>query len=312
MSPRNISETLTRTLVPKPPFDFELTAGYHTYFQGRYGTDSLDGGVYKRLLDLNGDLVLASVSSTGSMDSPRLEVELQGRALTSQNADAAADQVAWLLGADQDLALFYELAGQDPRMAAIVERFRGLHLPHTATVFEALVLGILGQQIATNVARIIRTLLIETYGPNETFGGETYWAFPRSETLAAVSVEELRGMKLSWRKAEYVQGIAMAALESPGQDLEHFRRLDDDEVVKAATALRGIGNWTAQWLLIRALGRPDGLPLGDLALRRVVSQMYFEGTPVTDAQVEEFCERWRPWRTYATVYWFTAMRQGMA
>jgi len=261
---------------------------------------------------MDGDLVLASVSSSGSVDSPQLEVELQGRKMTAQMADTAADAVAWLLGVDQNMTPFYDMAGQDPVMGAIVQRFRGLHLPHTATVFEALVLGILGQQIATNVARIIRTLLIETYGPHENFDGETYYAFPRPETLAAVSVEELRGMKLSWRKAEYVQGIALAALDSGGQNLEDFRGLADDEVVKAAMALRGIGNWTAQWLLIRALGRTDGLPLGDLALRRVVSQLYFAGAPVTDAQVEEFCQRWRPWRTYATVYWFTAMRRGMA
>lgn len=298
-------------MAPKAPFDFELTAGYHTYFQGRYGTDSLDQGVFRRLLDLDGDLVLASVHSSGTVDFPRLQVELQGRRLTGQMADAAAGEVAWLFGADQDLAPFYELAGQDPKMEAIVRRFLGLHLPHTATVFEALVLGILGQQIATNVARIIRTLLIETHGPQETFDGETYYAFPRPETLAPVTIEELRGMKLSWRKAEYVQGIALAALDAPGHNLEGFRELSDDEVVRAATALRGIGNWTAQWLLIRALGRTDGLPLGDLALRRVVSQLYFEGAPVTDAQVEEFCQKWRPWRTYATVYWFTAMRQGM-
>ena len=303
---------ITRIVVPKAPFDFELTAGYHTYFQGRYGTDSLEGGVYRRLLDLDGHLVLASVSSSGTVDSPQLEVELQGQDMTLGVADTAADAVGWLLGVEQDLASFYDLAGQDPNMAGIVQRFRGLHLPHTASVFEALVLGILGQQIATNVARIIRTLLIETYGPHEDFDGETYYAFPRPEVLASVPVEELRGLKLSWRKAEYVQGIALAALDSGGRNLEDFERLADDEVVKAATALRGIGNWTAQWLLIRALGRPDGLPLGDLALRRVVSQLYFEGVPVTDAQVEGFCQRWRPWRTYATVYWFTAMRRGMA
>ena len=73
-----------------------------------------------------------------------------------------------------------------------------------------------------------------------------------------------------------------------------------------------VGQWTAQWLLIRALGRPDALPLGDLALRRVVSRLYFQEEPLNDAQVEEFCRRWSPWRTYATTYMFTAMRTGMA
>ena len=72
-----------------------------------------------------------------------------------------------------------------------------------------------------------------------------------------------------------------------------------------------MGQWTAQWVLIRSLGRPDALPLGDLALRRAVSKLYFGGDEINDSQLEEFSRRWSPWRTYATVYLFTALRQGM-
>ena len=303
-------DRISRNITPVAPFDFELTAGYLTYFQGRYATDSLVDGVYRRLLDLDGQLVLASVSSLGSLEKPELSVELQGEGLTSDNVEVATDKVAWILGVGQELEPFYASAQGDPAMAAITQRFHGLHMPHTASVFEALVLAILGQQIATNVARIIRTLLIETYGPRQTIDGETYYAFPRPETLAALRVEDLRGMKLSQRKAEYVHGIACTALDDP-EFIEGLHHLDDEAVVRQITSLRGVGNWTAQWLLIRALGRPDALPLGDLALRRVVSRLYFQDEPLNDTQVEEFCRRWSPYRTYATTYMFTAMRTGM-
>ena len=295
---------------PVAPFDFELTSGYLTYFQSRYGTDSLDQGVYRRLLDLDGRLVLASVRSVGSVDSPRLLMEFEGDNLGSAVTDAAAARVGWLLGVEQDLAPFYRLAQQDPTMAALVDRFRGLHLPHTASVFEALILGILGQQISTSVARVLRTLLIETYGPKAEFNGETCYAFPRPESLAAASVEELRGLKLSKSKAEYVQGVAAETLISPDLSLDRLGGLEDEDLVRRVVQLRGVGRWTAQWLLIRAMGRPDALPLGDLALRRVVSQLYFGNNPIDDKQVEEFCRQWSPWRSYATVYWFTALRLG--
>ena len=304
-------DRIFRNITPVAPFDFELTAGYLTYFQGRYATDSLVDGVYRRLLDLDGQLVLASVSSLGSLEKPELSVELQGEGLTSDNVEVATDKVAWILGVGQELEPFYASAQGDPAMAAITQRFHGLHMPHTASVFEALVLAILGQQIATNVARIIRTLLIETYGPRQTIDGETYYAFPRPETLGALRVKDLRGMKLSQRKAEYVHGIACTALDDP-EFIEGLHHLDDEAVVRQITSLRGVGNWTAQWLLIRALGRPDALPLGDLALRRVVSRLYFQDEPLNDTQVEEFCRRWSPYRTYATTYMFTAMRTGMA
>ena len=299
------------TIKPVAPFDFGLTAGYHTYFQGRYGSDSLTDGVYRRLLDLEGNLVLASVRSVGSVEAPELVVELQSENLNSGDVELAAGQVAWLLGTAQDLTPFYQAAQADSPLSAIVRQFHGLHLPHTASVYEALVLAILGQQIATNVARIIRTLIIETHGPSQTFDGQDYYAFPRPETLAALPVEQLREMKLSQRKAEYVKGISQAALELSPDGFESLHRLSDEEVVQNTVKIRGVGVWTAQWVLIRALGRPDALPLGDLALRRVVSRVYFGGSEINDAQLDEFAQRWSPWRTYATVYLFTAMRSGM-
>ena len=300
----------TTFIEPVAPFDFDLTAGYHTYFQGRYGSDSLEDGVYRRLLDLGGNLLLASVSSVGSVDQPRLQIDLQGERLGAEHVANAARRVGWLLGADQDLGPFYSMASRDHILSSIAERFRGLHLPHTATVFEALVLAILGQQISTQVARVIRTLLIETYGPRLMADGVTYYAFPRPDRLAEAPVEELRGLKLSWRKAEYVRGIAVSALQE-AEGLEYLHRLDDGEVISRVTSLRGVGPWTAQWLLVRALGRPDALPLGDLALRRTVSKLGFGGQLVHDKEVEEYCQRWSPWRTYATVYMFAAMRTPM-
>ena len=306
MSPVNMTRETT-FLDPAAPFDFDLTAGYHTYFQGRYGSDSLENGVYRRLLDLKGNLVLASVSSVGSVQQPRLQIELQGERLNAEDMARASDLMSWLLGAEQLLTPFYRMADGDPTLSAITERFYGLHLPHTATVFESLVLAILGQQISTQVARVIRTLLIESYGPRLVVDGASYYAFPRPQQLAEAPVEELRGLKLSWRKAEYVHGIALEATDG----LESLHQLDDREAVSQVMQLRGVGPWTAQWLLVRALGRPDALPLGDLALRRAVSNLYFDGQPVKDSEIEQFCRRWSPWRSYATVYMFAAMRTPM-
>ena len=164
-------DSTTLRLEPTAPFDFDLTAGYHTYFQGRSGADNLDNGVYRRLLDLGGKLALASVSSVGNVDVPGLELELRGEALTEADSKFAADQVEWMLGTGQDLAQFYSLAGSDPEMEGLVRQFRGLHLPRTETLFESLVLAILGQQISAGVARTMRMLLIERYGVRAEFDG---------------------------------------------------------------------------------------------------------------------------------------------
>ncbi|MQG40326.1 MAG: DNA-3-methyladenine glycosylase 2 family protein [SAR202 cluster bacterium] len=302
-------DRLTVSIKPVPPFNFELTAGYHTYFQSRYGTDTMEDGVYRRLIDLDDKLVLASVRSIGTLEAPELALELQGPELSPDDVESATDRVSWLLGVDQGLAPFYELGRADQAMAGLVEQFYGLHLPHTASVFEALVLAVLGQQISTNVARIIRTLLIETFGPSAEFDGETYYAFPRPASIWASSPAELHTMKLTQRKSEYVHGLAGSALD-PEMGLECLEELTDREIVEKLVALRGVGMWTAQWALIRAVGRPDALPLGDLALRRVVSRLFMDGEDVNDAKVEEIAQRWSPYRTYATVYLFSALRTG--
>ena len=299
---------LAFSLEPMPPFDFELTAAYHTYFQARSGADTLDAGVYRRLLDLEGRLVLVSVRSAGTVDEPRLSVELRGEGVSEADRGPAADQLRWMLGTDQDMEPFYALTGSDPAMAGLVKEFRGLHLPRTATLFESLVLAILGQQISASVARSLRLLLIERFGARAEFDGVPYYSFPRPEAILPSSVEELRTLKLSQRKAEYLHGLAEAAT---APDWAKVWWLPDEEFTRRLTALRGIGNWTAQWAMVRGLARPDALPLGDLALRRGVSRLLRDGEPVNDAEVETLAERWRPWRSYATAYLFAAMRSGM-
>ena len=127
-------DRLTVSIKPVPPFNFELTTGYHTYFQNRYGTDSMEDGVYRRLIDLDDKLVLASVRSIGTLEAPELALELQGPELSPDDVESATDRVSWLLGVDQGLAPFYELGRDDKAMAGLVEQFYGLHLPHLSLI----------------------------------------------------------------------------------------------------------------------------------------------------------------------------------
>ena len=302
--------TLTRIITPVAPYDFELTAGQPNYSRDQeFKTEDYIDGAYLRLLDLGDKAALAQVESTGSVDDPALTVSLTGDDLTDDDAERAGRQITWLLGCDQDLRPFYDSVAHDPILRDVVEQFYGYHNTRTASVFEALVQAVMGQQIATAVARIVRNLLIQNYGLHTSIGDREWYAFPRAETLARAEVSDLRQLKLSVRKSEYIQGIARAALESP-DGFERMHDLPDDEVVKGMVALRGVGNWTAQWVLVRALARPDGFPIGDLALRRTVASLYFDGAEINDEELLEFSHRWSPWRSYATAYLFAALRAG--
>jgi DNA-3-methyladenine glycosylase II len=297
------------TLLPAPPYSFDLTAAYATFFRGRYGSDTFEGGIFQRLIDLGDHLCLASVRSSGTIDLPSLKVELTGTALDDAAIAKAEGQIAWILGIDQDLTPFHQLAQNDPTLSPLVQALRGLHIPHTASVYEALVLAILGQQISSHVARVLRTLLIETYGPALEVSGVIYHSFPRPNDLLAAGVDRLHALGFSARKSQYIADIS-ASVASGQLDLEGLQTRSDEEVTRILTDIRGVGLWTINWLFIRALGRTDGFPHGDLALCRILGQLLNAGTPLRPEEALEYSRRWSPFRSYVIAYLFAAMRSG--
>ena len=299
----------TFTVTPVPPFDFTMTADYTTYFRGRYLWEFYEDGVYRRVVDLGGRLGIASVRSLGTVDAPLLEVEVAAPSLDEAAVDAARRQVEWVFQTNVDLTPFYTMAEADPFLAPLTAMHWGFRVPQGTSVLEGLVNAILGQQISGQVARAVRRQVMESYGESITVDGVEYRAFPTAEALAAVGVEELRANKLSWRKAEYVWDIA--SKEASGEiDLQGLYNRSDDEVVETLTKLRGVGVWTAHWLMVRTLGRTDGFPHGDLAIQRTLGNVVNNGVRMTAEEALEYSLRWSPYRTYVTTYLFAAIRSG--
>ena len=170
-----------------------------------------------------------------------------------------------LLGFDFDLVAFSAWAAGEERLAPLVVRFAGFRPTLAPDPFEMLVGAITAQQVSLFAAVAIRNRLVERFG--ERVG--RVWAFPARERIAAASEEELFSLGFSRRKAEYVIGLARSDL-----DLAALTLLPDDEVKAQLTALRGLGEWTADWFLARYLGRPRAWPAGDLALRKAVRALY--------------------------------------
>ena len=104
---------------------------------------------------------------------------------------------------------------------------------------------------------------------------------------------------------------ALSILHIDGAIEDHrLEGMDDGTAVAELTAVRGVGRWTAQWVLMRALGRTDVLPEGDLALRRVVSQLYYGGASIGEQQIAGVAmEHWHPYRGLATTYLFANLRR---
>jgi DNA-3-methyladenine glycosylase II len=170
-----------------------------------------------------------------------------------------------LLGLEFELEPFYAWAAGVPELADLPRRFRGFRPALVPDPFEALVVSITAQQVSLASATAIRSRLIERFGAPV---GRA-WAFPARDRLAVAATGDLVALGFSARKAEYVVGLARSDL-----DLSALAALPDGEVKERLTALRGLGEWTADWFLARHLGRPHAWPAGDLALRKAVAAFY--------------------------------------
>ena len=204
-----------------------------------------------------------------------------------------------LLGAEFDLDAFYAFATGDLVLAGLAEELRGLRPPIAVEPFESIVTSITAQQVSLHSAFAIRNRLIERFGVH----AEHAYSFPTRERLAAAEPDELFALGFSWRKAEYVTGLARSDL-----DLHALELLPDDEVKAALTTLSGIGEWTADWFLARHLARPRAWPAGDLGVRKAVSRFYGDGRDLTTDEVRTLGERFDPFQNLTAHYLLTGYR----
>ena len=198
-----------------------------------------------------------------------------------------------MLGLDADLAEFYHLAGQDRRLQALVQLFRGVKPPRFPSVFEALVNAIACQQLSLTVGIHLLNRLAADYGPGFPGANGAFAAFPRPVDLAGADPENLRRLGLSHSKArtlvDLAQGVAQGRV-----DLKELDPMDDDQAVKFLVALRGIGRWSAEYVLLRGLGRWQIFPGDDVGARKRLQAWLALPEPLDYQEVSRLLARWQP------------------
>jgi DNA-3-methyladenine glycosylase II len=207
--------------------------------------------------------------------------------------EATEPAVRRLLGLPFDLAGFEAFAAGHEVLAPLVSRLRGLRPPLAPDPFEALVTAITAQQVSLFAAFAVRNRLIERFGDP----GVHAVSFPAAERIAAAGEDELAALGLSWRKAEYVLGLARSEL-----DYAELAALPDEEVKARLVAVRGLGEWTADWFLARHLARPRAWPAGDLGLRKAAERFCAGGRTLATGEVRALGARFAPFENLAAHY----------
>ena len=265
-------------LVPLPqPYDFAVSlARFHVYGLDR-ATVWRDGGVHR---------VFAGREV-------RIEAAPGGVDVTPHDATIEA-RVLQFLGLPFELEAFSAWARGEPVLRRLTAALAGFRPPLQPDPFEALVTSISAQQVSLQSAAAIRSRFIERYGSAH----EQAYAFPEQERVARATEQELFALGFSRRKAEYVLGLARSDL-----DLGALATLPDEEVTSRLVAVRGLGEWTADWFLARHLARPHAWPAGDLGLRKAAAAFYGD---VPDLRA--FAQRFHPHQNLTAHYLLTGLR----
>ena len=293
-----------------PPFNFELSA--QIFSDGDEQIRRFEEGRFWQVIRIENKLALASVESGGTVEKPKLNVELKTiNRLTEEDKKNAAKIVKCLFNLGFDLADFYEETKNDKTMSLLAKKLFGLKSPTTQFAFEALVDSIVEQQISLKVANAFERRIVKKWGEALTLEDGTYYAYPTPKSLAAATQQELRSVGLSERKAEYIRNAASLILQGK-LDLETLKcRESADEIIEELDKVRGIGVWTAELTMIRGMQRLEALPADDLGLRRTISHYYCGGKQITSREARNIAENWGKWKGLAAYYLIVAEMLGI-
>jgi DNA-3-methyladenine glycosylase II len=196
-----------------------------------------------------------------------------------------------LLGLRVDLSAFYEFARPQEKLGALVDRFRGLKPPQMPSIFEALINGIACQQITLTQGIRLLSRLASRYGSAFTWDASTTYAFPEPTELMRASPAGLRQLGLTNQKSRAI--VELAASVSEGRiDLDALRQLPDEEAVKRLRSLHGVGRWTAEYTLLRGLGRTHVFPGDDVGARNNLQRWLEIAEPLDYKEIQSVLAAW--------------------
>lgn len=254
---------------PVPPFDLELTV-WVLRRNPNNAVDRWDGRTYRRIQVAAGTPHEVEVIQVGPSDNPRLRVTIVGPTPESASVEVAAN-LDRLLGTRCELTAFYRFAAKSAKLLALTKAYRGVKPPRFLSVFESLVNAIACQQVTLTVGILLLNRLSQLYGPGVDPSVSSARAFPRPEDLSIADPQALRDAGFSRQKARAIIDLAQAVVDG-GCDLDALAELDDATVVTRLMALRGVGRWTAEYALLRGLGRTQVFPGDDVGARNGLRQ----------------------------------------
>ncbi|PGM93020.1 DNA-3-methyladenine glycosylase family protein [Bacillus cereus] len=290
----------TLTLAVPKEFSFQANLRYLSRSNNECMFHIEDNKIYKVIpvQDVN-PFVEISINTDGN-----IQIRFLGESYISKKwiCDAIANYVKEWFDLTTDLAPFYKLARYDPLLQGPIQEYYGLRTLGIPDLFEALSWGIISQQINLTYAYTLKRRLVENFGNYVEWNDRKHWIFPSPEVIANLSVEDLTLLKMTTRKCEYLIDIAQLITEGK-LSKESLLEIQDVRLAeKQLTSIRGIGPWTAHYVLMRCLRFPSAFPIDDVGLHNAIKFITGSEKKPTKNEIKEFAANWTSWESYATFY----------
>lgn len=253
-------------------------------------------GVVK-LLQFNGDLILFKIKD----QEENLALEFMNIIPTPSIKKQVEDYVREWFDLETDLTPFYKLAKKDELLKDLVKKHYGYRIIGQPDLFESLVWAVLGQQINIQFAHTLKQRFVENFGEKLSWNNQHYFLFPTPERVATLGDDNLLPLQFSRQKSKYTVNIAEAfARGSISKD--SLRGLPLIEAKEILMKIKGVGNWTANYALMKTFRYPDAFPLEDAGIHNAIKNLTgMKKKPSLD-QVKRIFKKYKGWEAYATLY----------
>ncbi|CAM2948602.1 DNA-3-methyladenine glycosylase [Legionella steigerwaltii] len=286
------------TLHPIAPFRLDYTV-FALRRRSKNNVDLWDGQRYTRLLVIENVPVKVVVEQNKNFNEPELVL-----LMNSEHLEVAQNQIAHelekILGLKRDLHDFYHVAQQDPQLNPLVLQFKGLKPPRFPSIFEALVNAISCQQISLEAGLQIQNRLAEFLSLRVKDKEQLLYAFPRPNEVANCSVPELKKIGYSTHKSETLIRLAKAIMQEESS-FSSLENQSNDAIINFLCDFKGIGRWTAEYALLRGLGRVDTFPGDDLGAQNNLYHFLHLDKKPDYKKIAEITAKWHP---YAGLVYF--------
>ncbi|HDP0036549.1 TPA: DNA-3-methyladenine glycosylase [Legionella pneumophila] len=291
------------TLYPIAPYRLDYTV-FALRRRSKNSVECWDGQYYTRVFNFDNKPIKVMVEQTSSLNNPELLVSLE-EPIHPIVQEKIKHLIEMMLGLNRDLTDFYKMAKDDARLSPLVFQFMGVKPPRFPSLFEALINAISCQQVSLDAGLHIQNRLVQHIGIKMNYKNQELYAFPTAEDVSHCSVAQLKEMGYSTHKSETIISLA-SALKEEQLSFSCLEEKPNDEVIELLCRFKGIGRWTAEYVLLRGLGRIDVFPGDDIGAQNNLQKLLHLEDKLDYKKTSEITALWHP---YAGLVYFHLLLQ---